>query len=138
VAQPSNDPTEELPPWARRGIGFGVAMMVMLGVFQVIAGLTALFDDRFFVVAENYAFDLDPTFWGWIHLLLGIVFVVAGVGLARGVGWARDVAILLAMVSAVVNFLNIPSYPFWSLLVIGLNVWVIFSLTRLAFEEMDG
>ena len=138
VTQPSYDPTDELPGWAKRGISFAAAMMVVLGVFQVIAGLTALFDDGFFVVAENYVFDLDPTAWGWIHLLLGIVFVLAGVGLARGAGWARDTALILVMVSAVVNFLNIPSYPFWSLLVIGLDVWVIFALTRLAFEDLEG
>jgi hypothetical protein len=131
----SYDDIDELPAWARRGISFAAVMLILLGVFQTIAGLTALFDDRFFVVAENYVFDLDPTVWGWIHLVLGIVMVAAGVGLMSGASWARDIAVFLAMLSAILNFFTIPYYPFWSLLLIGLDVWVIFSLTRLALEE---
>ena len=89
-------------------------------------GLTALFDDQFFVVAENYVFDLDPTLWGWIHLVLGIVMVAVGLGLMSGAGWARGAAVFLAMLSAILNFFVIPYYPFWSLLLIGLAVWVLF------------
>ena len=110
-------------------------MLILLGVFQTIAGLTALFDDQFFVVAENYVFDLDPTLWGWIHLVLGIVMVAVGLGLMSGAGWARGAAVFLAMLSAILNFFVIPYYPFWSLLLIGLAVWVLFSLTRLALDE---
>jgi hypothetical protein len=131
----SYDDLDELPAWARRGISFAAVMLILLGVFQTIAGLTALFDDRFFVVAENYVFDLDPTVWGWIHLVLGVVMVAAGVGLMSGASWARDIAVFLAMLSAILNFFTIPYYPFWSLLLIGLDVWVLFSLTRLALEE---
>jgi hypothetical protein len=116
--------------WTVGGITFASTMMVLIGIFQAFAGLGAIIDDEFFVVTKNYAFDLDVTAWGWIHLLLGIIVVCAGFALWAGKLWAGITAIFLAMISALANFFFIPYYPFWSLLVIGLDVWVIWALTR--------
>jgi hypothetical protein len=102
----------------------------MIGAFQAIAGPTAILDDSFYVVTRNYTFDLDVTAWGWIHLILGVVLGVVGWGLWVGRAWAAVAGIMLAMLSAIANFFFIPYYPFWSIVVIGLNVWVIWSLTR--------
>jgi hypothetical protein len=82
------------------------------------------------VVTQNYTFDLDVTAWGWIHLILGIVMILTGFSLFSGKTWAAVVAIALATLSAIANFFFIPYYPFWSILVIGLDVWVIWALTR--------
>ena len=57
---------------------FAAAIMIMVGAFQIIAGLAAIFDDQFYVVTRNYVFDLDATAWGWIHTLLGLLLVFAG------------------------------------------------------------
>jgi hypothetical protein len=116
--------------WAIGGLTFASTMMVLIGIFQAFAGLGAIIDDEFFVVTTNYAFDLDVTAWGWIHLILGIVLACAGFALWAGKTWAAITALLLAMLSALANFFFIPYYPFWSLLVIALDVWVIWSLTR--------
>jgi hypothetical protein len=102
----------------------------MIGGFQAVAGLTAILDDQFYVVTRNYTFDLDVTAWGWIHLLLGIVLGGVGFALFTGRTWAAVGAILLAGVSAIANFFFIPYYPFWSIVIIALDVWVIWSLTR--------
>ena len=56
--------------------------------------------------------------------------VVAGSALFSGRAWAAIVALGLAMVSAVANFLFIPHYPWWSLLMIAIDAWIIWSLTR--------
>jgi hypothetical protein len=120
----------ELSGWAVGGITFAGTMMVIIGVFQSIAGLVAIIDDNFYVVAQNYTFDVDTTAWGWVHLLLGIVLVVTGYYLFAGRAWAAVTAVVLAGLSAILNFFFIPYYPFWSLLVIGLDVWVIWALTR--------
>jgi hypothetical protein len=116
--------------WAAGVATFAAAMMLLIGIFQIIAGLAAIFEDQFYVLAGNYAFDLDVTAWGWIHLLLGILLVAAAWGLFTGSPWGAAAAIVLAVVSAVANFFFIPYYPFWSILVIALDVWVIWSLTR--------
>jgi hypothetical protein len=119
-----------LSGWAVGGITFAAVMMTLIGVFQVIAGLVAIFDDNFYVVTANYTFDVDTTAWGWIHLLLGIIVLVAAYYLTAGRAWAAALAIVLAALSAIANFFFIPYYPFWSLLLIALAVWVIWSLTR--------
>jgi hypothetical protein len=121
---------EELSGWAAGGITFAATVMIMIGVFEAITGLAAIFDDKFFVVTRNYTFDLDPTAWGWIHLILGIALAVSGYFLFVGRVWAGVVALSLAVLSAVANFFFIPYYPFWSLLMIALDVWVIWALTR--------
>ena len=116
--------------WAVGGITFAATILVLIGVFQAISGLVAIFDDNFYVVTRNYTFDLDVTAWGWIHLILGILLVLTGYFLFARRAWAGGVALGLAMLSAIVNFFFIPYYAFWSILEIGLAVWVIWSLTR--------
>jgi len=123
-------PEKEVSGWAISGIVFAASMMVLIGTFQALAGLVALFNDDFYVVTRNYTFDLDVTAWGWVHLILGIVILATGVGLFARKTWAGVTAIMLAMLSALANFFFIPYYPIWSLVLIGLNVWVIWALTR--------
>jgi len=123
-------PEDQISSWAIGGIAFAATVLTIIGFFQVIAGLTAIFDDDFYVVARNYTFDLDASAWGWIHLLLGILLVATGFGLFARRPWAGATAIMLASLSAVLNFFFIPYYPFWSILVIALDIWVIWSLTR--------
>ena len=122
--------TVEPSGWAIGGLSFAAVMMIMIGIFQSFAGLAAIVDDEFFVVSQNFAFDIDTTAWGWIHLLLGIVVLLAGFALFAGRVWAAFVAITLAMLSAIANFFFIPYEPFWALLIIALDVWVIWALTR--------
>jgi hypothetical protein len=120
----------EVSGWAFGGIAFAGTMLIMIGSFHVIAGLVAIFDDNFYSVRANYTFDLDTTVWGWVHLLIGIAVFCTGFGLFNRSAWAGVTAIALATLSAVANFFFIPYYPFWSLLVIALDVWVIWALTR--------
>jgi hypothetical protein len=116
--------------WAVGGMTFAGAMLVLIGSFEFLAGLAAIINDELFPVPRGYAFDLDPTVWGWIHLILGVLLLVTGFGLFTARTWAGVTALFLAMVSAVVNFFFIPYYPWWALLIIALDAWVIWSLTR--------
>ena len=122
--------TRPVSGWAIGGISFAAIMMLMIGSFQAIAGLAAIFNDEFFVVTRNYTFDLDVTAWGWIHLILGILLFIAGWGLFGRKLWAGMFAIVLALLTAIENFFFIPYYPWWSLLIIALDVWVIWAVTR--------
>lgn len=116
--------------WALSGAMFAAVMMMLIGVFQIAVGFAAIFEDDFYVVTTKYAFEFDVTVWGWIHLILGIVVLLGGFALVRGKVWAGILAITMASLSAIANFLFIPYYPFWSLLVIAIDVWIIWSLTR--------
>jgi hypothetical protein len=121
---------EEISGWAAGGITFAACVLLIVGIFQSIAGLVAIIDDEFYVVTRNYTFDLDVSAWGWIHLVIGILLIATGWGLFSRSTWAGVTAIVLAMLSALSNFFFIPYYPFWSILMIALAVWVIWSLTR--------
>lgn len=112
------------------GITFAACVLTIVGVFQIIAGAVAIFDDEFFVVTRNYTFDLDTTAWGWVHLILGILLLATGFGLFSRSAWAGVTAIVLASLSAIANFFFIPYYPVWAVLVIALDVWVIWAITR--------
>jgi hypothetical protein len=129
--RPDDRPVSKEPSgWALGMIAFAATMMFLIGIFQALAGLVAIFDDEFYVVTRNYTFDIDVSAWGWIHLLIGLTVFATGVGLFMRKTWAGVTAIMLCMLSALANFFFIPYYPIWSLLVIGLNIWVIWALTR--------
>ena len=122
--------TYDDPVQGRGGVVFAAAMMIVIGVFQAIEGLVAIFDDDWYAVTRHYTFDLDVTAYGWIHLILGIVILLAGCALFAGKVWGGVLAIFLAILSAIANFFFIPYYPFWSITIIALCIWVIWSVTR--------
>lgn len=108
---------------------FAAMMMLMAGIFQAIAGLTALFNSGYYVVgADELVVNVDYTAWGWTHLALGAIAIGAAAGLIAGQMWARVVGIAMAVVSAVVNLAFIGAYPLWSIIVITLDVVVIYAI----------
>lgn len=120
------------PPEVSGWVGwvlFGAMMMIMVGAFQVVAGITALAKSGYYVASSaDLVVDVDFTVWGWVHIGLGAVAVAAGIGLLAGQTWARVVGIAMALVSSVVNLAFIPAYPLWSLMVIALDVLVIYAI----------
>jgi hypothetical protein len=116
--------------WAIGGTVFAGVMMLLVGVFHAIAGLTAILDDQFFVTIRHYSYSFDVTSWGWIHLIVGVVIGLGGAYVFSGATWARVVGMTLAALSAIANFMFVPYSPFWSLLIIALDVWIIWSLSR--------
>ena len=128
---------QEATGWAVGFILFAAIMMIMAGVFQALAGLVAIFENEFYVPTRNYLFQFDATTWGWIHLLVGLLVAFAGWGLLSGRTWARVVGITVALVSATANFLFIPYYPFWALLLVALNIFVIWAVTAHGGDMRD-
>jgi hypothetical protein len=111
-------------------IVFASFMMFMLGTFQVIQGLVAIFDDDYYAVTANgLLLNVDFTAWGWVHLLLGLLIIAAGAGLVAGNMAARILAVGLAGLSAIVNLVFIEAKPIWSMIVIAIDVLVIYSVT---------
>jgi hypothetical protein len=115
-----------------------VILMLLAGMFQVLVGLVAIFENEIYVQTRNYLFKFDVTTWGWIHLVVGIAVGLAGLGLLRGRTWARVAGIILAVLSAIANFLFIPYYPVWSLLIIAVDVFVIWALAVHGREVITG
>lgn len=108
---------------------FAAFMMILIGSFHVIAGLAGIIDDQFYAVTQEWVLQFDITTWGWIHLIAGIVVLIAGLSLFTGAIWARTVGVILATLSAIANFAWLPYYPFWSLAIIAIDIFVIWALT---------
>jgi len=121
--------TERFPSGAALGLTLAAAVIMMVsGVWDFLAGLIGIIKGSFFVVLPNYSFSLSAVAWGWLHLILGVVVFAAGAALLMDRLWARAVGVILASFSAIANFLFIPYYPIWSVVVIALDVFVIWAL----------
>jgi hypothetical protein len=108
---------------------FASFMMIMVGFFQAIVGLTAILKDNFFVVTQNNLIQVDIATWGWVHLLLSILVIFAGYAVMDGKVWGRTLGVILALGGAVANLAFIPYAPIWSTLLVVINVVVIYALT---------
>jgi hypothetical protein len=114
--------------WASGVSVFAASMMLVVGAFQFFEGLVAVANDNFYVKTPNYVLQLDTTQWGWIHMILGVLVVLAGIFIFTGNIVARSVGILLAGLSALGNFFWLPYYPLWSIIIIAIDVFVIWAL----------
>ncbi|WP_067464708.1 DUF7144 family membrane protein [Nocardia amamiensis] len=112
------------------GTSIGAAVLLLAaGVLSIFQGIAAIAKDEIFVSGPNYTYQFSTTSWGWIHLVLGILVVIAAVGLIAGAMWARVIAVFLAALSILANFLWLPYYPWWSTIMIALGVVVIWAVT---------
>ncbi|WP_106396248.1 DUF7144 family membrane protein [Actinocorallia populi] len=107
---------------------FVSVLMVMNGIWGVIVGIAAIARREFFVLAPNYVYEFSTTGWGWIHLILGVLLVAIALALMSGKRWARWPAVALAVLQAIDHFFFIPYYPWWSILVIVLDIVIIWAL----------
>jgi hypothetical protein len=108
---------------------FGGIILEMVGGFQLIQGLVALFKDDYYLVSPNgLVLEVNYTAWGWTHLLIGLVAIATGIGVMLGQMWARVLGIGLAVLSALVNIAFLSAYPIWSTIIIAMDVLVIYAL----------
>ena len=110
-------------------IVFAGIMMIIVGALQGIYGLVALFNDNWVVWNNGKAVFFDITVWGWVHLAIGVIVVLAGFGVMSGNVLARTVGVGVAAISLIAAFLALPLYPVWSIIVIAIDVLVIWALT---------
>ena len=114
--------------WVGWVIFAGIIMMTD-GFFNIIQGFVALVRDDFYLVGSNgLALSLDFTAWGWVLLLVGVLFLFAGYGVMVGQLWARVTGVIVAVLNAVMHMVVMPAYPVWSIIVITLDVLIIFAL----------
>ena len=107
---------------------FAGSIIVIAGVWHLLQGVAALANDDTLFDPSSYVYKFELTGWGWTYLVIGVFTVPVGIAVFTGQLWGRVVAILLAGVSLVANFMFIPWYPLWSVLMIVLDVVVIWAL----------
>ena len=119
---------DERTGWAG-WVVFGGVMLIMMGAFQLTTGLVALFNDGFYAVrSDGLVVNVDYNTWGWVHIIIGLVAVLVGVGLLAGNMAARIAGVVIAFLSALVNLAFTSAYPVWSVMVIVLDVIVIYAI----------
>ena len=110
-------------------IAFAAVMMVLLGGFHIIQGLVALLHHSFYLTGKNgLTLHVDYTVWGWVHIVGGVLILLAGFALLAGKTWGRIIAVILAIVSAFANIGFLGAYPIWSFFMIGIDILVLWAL----------
>ncbi|MCP2292127.1 hypothetical protein ACFYT3_32210 [Nocardia amikacinitolerans] len=118
------------------GTSIGAAILLLtVGVLQILEGISAVVDDELFVVGPEYVYQFDISTWGWIHIVLGAILVVCAIGLMTGSTWGRVAAIVIAALAIIANFLSLPYYPYWSILIIALSIVVIWAVSTWRTDE---
>jgi hypothetical protein len=107
---------------------FAGILFYLVGAFNVIGGLAAIFKDEFFLASANQLLLVDYTAWGWFLLILGIVQLIAGAGILRDRVWARAVGVALALLSAMLHIAFLVAFPIFGLLTISLCIAVVYGL----------
>ncbi|MFD9392155.1 hypothetical protein ACFWBB_15955 [Streptomyces sp. NPDC060000] len=134
--QGTGSPGRTTPPptgggLAAGGVVFGGVLMFVSGVLAVFQGIAAIAEDDVYARVGHYVYEMSLTSWGWFLLIVGVVAAVTGYGLLSGgewAGWARISGIVLASLSLVLQFLFLPYAPFWAVIQIAIDVFVIWAL----------
>ena len=122
--------TEKQPSgWAIGWTAFAGITMIMMGIFWAIMGLIAVLNDEFYVVTQRWVFEFDISTWGWIHLIFGIIVILAGFFLFQAKVWARTVGVIIAVISAIISFVWLPYYPVLAIILIVVSIAIIWALT---------
>ncbi|MGW0554579.1 DUF7144 family membrane protein [Streptomyces sp. NPDC002926] len=108
---------------------FAGAVLMLSGPLSILMGASGIAQDNLFS-ASRYAYRFDLTAWGWIHLVVGVVLVIAGLGVLTNKSWGRGAGAAVAGISLITQFMFVPYYPAWSILVMTLDLLIIFALTR--------
>lgn len=114
--------------WATGGVMFAGVLLFVDGVLAVLNGVVSLARDNVYTLNGTYTYQFTLTSWGWIHLVVGALLVLTGLGIMSGASWARVVGVGMAAISVVANFMWLPYQPVWAVIAIAIGVFVIWSL----------
>ncbi|MEV6658143.1 DUF7144 family membrane protein [Nocardia fluminea] len=126
--------TPEAEPFQRQAVAEGISisaafMLIILAAVSILQGISAILDDELYVAGIEYIYKFDTTTWGWVHVVLGALALLCGVGLAIGSTWARYAAMAIAALVIVANFMSLPYYPAWSIVIIALSIVIIWAVS---------
>jgi len=108
-------------------IVFASVLLVILGCFNLIYGIAAIANSHVFVANAHYVFGGLRT-WGWITLILGVLQLLAAAGIVTGNQLARWFAVAVLGLNAIDQMFFIPAYPFWSLVIIAVDIVALYGL----------
>jgi hypothetical protein len=107
---------------------FAGVLMIIGGALWAIQGFIAVFQNDVVILGEEGALFLNVTGWGWVHLILGLLLLLSGILVMRGNLFGRTMAVILASLSIIVNFIWLPVYPVWAIVVIAIDVFILYAV----------
>ncbi|MFE7707882.1 hypothetical protein ACFU6I_19275 [Streptomyces sp. NPDC057486] len=113
------------------------SLMIFGGAMAILEGIAAISKDAIFLATRHYVFEFSLAGWGWVHLILGIVIVLAGCAVLSGALWARYFGVAVAGLGAIANFLWIPYYPLWAMVLVAINIFIVWALCTGMHREAD-
>jgi hypothetical protein len=123
-----------------RGSGlvfFAAILLLVIGLFNVIYGIAAISSSHVFTANAHYVIG-DLRAWGWTTLILAILQLAASGGIMMGNQLARWFAVAVLALNAIDMMLFLPSYPFWALVIIAMDVVALYGLCTYASRENLG
>jgi hypothetical protein len=106
---------------------FASVLLFVVGVFNLIDGIAAIANSHVFIGNATYVLG-DLRSWGWIVLIIGVLQMLAAAGVLAGNQAARWTGVALLALNAIGQMMFIPSYPFWSLMIVALDVVALWGL----------
>ncbi|MFG2562193.1 hypothetical protein [Streptomyces sp. NPDC048496] len=129
---PTHAPTSDITVLA-------AALMIFGGTMAILEGVAAIAKDDLFLATRHYVFEFSLSGWGWVHLVLGIVIVLAGCAVLTGALWASYFGVFVAGLGAIANFLWVPYYPLWAMTLVAVNIFIVWALcTGMHREAAEG
>jgi hypothetical protein len=116
-------------PAERRGAGwvaFAGVMFLIVGTFNVIAGVAALADDDYFKGNELLFGDLS--FWGWSWITLGASQILTSYLIFQRSGSGLFLGAFLAGLNAIDHLVAVGAYPIWSIIVMAIDFLILWAL----------
>ncbi|WP_433201380.1 DUF7144 family membrane protein [Nocardia sp. CA-107356] len=114
---------------------FAGVLILITGILHLLAAVAAIGKRNFFVLTEDQVFQVNVATWGWVHLIIAVLIIIAGIAIVTGQKWGYLAGIVMASISLLDNFVFAPIYPFWSLVMIALDVVIIWALARQIASE---
>ncbi len=110
------------------GATFAAILMIIGGFFGILEGIAFVAKGTYYVQPANYWINTGASTWGWTHIVISAAVLAAGLGVIYAAAWARWLGIVFVSIQAVANFLFIPVQPWWSIILILVDLWIIHSL----------
>jgi hypothetical protein len=106
---------------------FAGIMLLIAGVLNLIYGIAAVGNSKFFVHETQYILSGLNT-WGWVMIVIGALEIIAAFSIWSGGGFGRWFGIFAASLSAIGALMSMPAYPFWSLAIFAIDILIIYGL----------
>jgi hypothetical protein len=116
-------------------ITFAAIMLGLVGTFNVLEGILAIANSRVYTAHQTFVFSNLNT-WGWIILVLGVFQLIAAFSLFGGSEIARWFGVTVAGVNAIGQLYYVPAFPFWALMMFGVDILIIYGLVAYAGRQL--